>query len=237
MLELPFLLTDDIEANNAIQDAVYRHPRIEQELAGRWNAMYFLLLQLPRTELMGRRRIAGVADLKGVRMRISGGNALVMEHFGAVATMVTAPETYQAIERGMLDMVGLPWTFALGAYRLHEISTYATDGLALTPFSCFIGLSLDAWKALPAKLQALLPRLREANDRALVQAYAAADREFLPLFERKLEIVPFPRSERTKLIARAEPVWESWAADMDTKGLAGSEMLRFVREQVARHSR
>ena len=42
VLELPFLLTDDMRANARIIDAVMRHPLVERELATRWNAKYLM---------------------------------------------------------------------------------------------------------------------------------------------------------------------------------------------------
>jgi len=235
VLELPFVMGDNLEHNVAVQDAVFKHPLIEAELAQRWNAKYFLLLALPHQELMGNRRLASVGDLRGVRMRITGGNASVMEQFGAVATNVPPPETYTALERGTLDVVGLPWTYALAAYRIHEVSRYTTDGLALTGFACLVAVSLDAWNALPPELQRELPRIQEENNRALLEAYRKADEEFLPIFRKTLEVVRFPPQERAKLIARSEPVWQQWAAARDAEGMAGTQMLEFVKAQVARY--
>lgn len=233
VLELPFLMTDDIVANAQILDAVFSHPLIEEELA-RWNAKYFFSGVLPSFEFMGNRRIAGVDDLQGVRMRISGANQTLLQMFGSVSVMVTAPETYTALERGTIDMVGFPWTYAHGAYRLYEVSRYATDGMAMTGFACINLVSIDAWEALPAPLQALLPRLRREAVAAMLRGYEEADAIYLPLFRKTLEVVPFPESERRKLIAASEKIWDQWAAERDAQGLAGTEILQFTKEQVAK---
>ena len=87
--------------------------------------------------------------MKGVKMRIAGLNAKALQSFGAVATMVTAPEGYQALERGTIDSFGFPYTFAFGAYKLHEVSKFATEGLAMSGFMCFEGVSLAPGTSCP----------------------------------------------------------------------------------------
>jgi TRAP-type C4-dicarboxylate transport system substrate-binding protein len=234
VLELPFLLSEDIRVNARVIDAVLQHPLIEEELRTRWNAKYLMIVVLSPYEFMGNHRIGSAADMKGVRMRISGANATVLEKYGAVSTMVTAPETYTALERGTIDMVGFPWTDSFGAFRLHEVSKYATVGLAMSGLACFSAVSIDVWNRFPEELKAMLPQVRETAMQAAFEAYRESDRHWLPIFQEKLEIVKFPPDERAKMAAASEALWQEWAAAQDRAGLKGSEILQFAREQVAK---
>jgi TRAP-type C4-dicarboxylate transport system substrate-binding protein len=236
VLELPFLLTDDMRVNARVIDAVMQHPLVEQELAARWNAKYLMPAVTGVYEFMGNRRVARVDDLKGVRMRISGANATVLEKFGAVPTMVTAPESYTALERGTIDLTGFPWTDSFGAFRLHEVSKYAIVGISLGGFACASLVSLDAWKRMPGDLREMLPQVREQAIQASFAAYDAGDREWLPVFREKLEIVRFPAAERAKMIAVAKPLWAEWAAQLDARGHRGSEILAYAQQQVEKFS-
>ena len=67
---------------------------------------------------------------------------------------------------------------------------------------------------------------------AAFKAYEAADKHWVPIFQQKLEIVPFPAKERAELAAASVPIWQAWATDLDRQGLKGSEMLKFAREQA-----
>ena len=236
VLELPFLLTDDMRVNTAVIDAVMRHPLIEDELEMRWNAKYLMPAVLGVYEFMGNRRVANLKDLKGVRIRISGANATVLEKFGAVPTMVTAPESYTALERGTIDMVGFPWTDSFGAFRLHEVSQYATLGISMSGFACLNIVSLDAWNRMPEDLKAMLPQVRAQATRTSFQAFEEGDAKWLPIFGERMEIVQFAPEERNKMVAVAEPLWTEWAARLDSQGLKGSEILEFTRQQVAKFS-
>ena len=236
VLELPFLLTKDMRVNTAVIDAVMQHPLIEEELATRWNAKYLMVAAVGVYEFMGNKRVANLEDLKGTRMRISGANATILEKFGAVPTMVTAPESYTALERGTIDMTGFPWTDSFGAFRLHEVSSHATLGISLSGFTCLNLVSLDAWNRMPDDLKAMLPEVREQATQASFEAFDEADNEWLPIFEKKLEISRFPERDREKMVAAARPLWREWAQQQDSKGLKGSEILQFTMEQVAKLS-
>ena len=235
--ELPFLLTDDVRINARVLDAFFHHPFVERELAERWNLKYLALVLLPTFEFMGNKRIARVEDLKGLRVRVLGGYGLTMQDLGAVPVMMTAPETYTALERGTMDVMAFPWTDSFGAFRIHEVSKFATEGLKIGGFACVSGISLGAWNALPDSLKALLPRIQQEAIDTHLRAYEEADKKWLPIFRRRLEIVEFPASERAKLVRLSEPYWEQWAREMDRQGQPGSQMLRFVKDEIEKARR
>jgi TRAP-type C4-dicarboxylate transport system substrate-binding protein len=195
---------------------------------------YFGPTFLPPYEFMGNKRIAGVNDMKGVKMRISGLNAKALQNFGAVPTMVTAPEAYQALERGTIDSFGLPYAYTFGAYKLYEVSKYVTEGMAMSGLVCFQGASLTAWNKLPDNLKAKLPEAKKRSDEALLKAYKAADEKWIPIFKEKLELTPFPAAERKKLEAGADAIWEAWVKEQEAAGRPGREILNFVKAEVAK---
>jgi TRAP-type C4-dicarboxylate transport system substrate-binding protein len=172
--------------------------------------------------------------MKGVKMRIAGLNAKALQAFGAVPTMVTAPEGYTALERGTIDSFGFPYSFAFGAYKLYEVSKFATEGMAMSGFLCFQGVSLTAWNKLPENLKAKLPQAWALNREALLKAYKESDEKWIPIFKQKLEVTQFPASERAKLVAASNPIWEAWVKEQEAAGRPGREILNFVKAQVAK---
>jgi TRAP-type C4-dicarboxylate transport system substrate-binding protein len=232
VMELPFLTPAKTADHAKVYEAVMHHPLIVKEMAERWGIKYIAPVFLPPYEFMGNKRIKSVADMKGVKMRISGLNAKALQVFGAVPTIVTAPEGYTALERGTIDSFGFPYSYAFGAYKLYEVSKYVTEGLAMSGFMCFQGVSLKAWNKLPADLRAKLPEALKAGDAALMAAYKKADDKWIPIFKKKLEVDPFPAAERAKLAAGAGKIWEAWAKD---HGKDGQTMLDFVKSESAKY--
>lgn len=234
VMELPFLTPRDVHQNARVYKAVLAYPEIVKEMADRWNMKYFAPTFLPAFEFMGNKRIASVADMKGVKMRISGLNAKVLQVFGAVPTMVTAPESYQALERGTIDSFGFPYSYTFGAYKLYEVSKYVTEGMAMSGFLCWQGVSLDAWNKLPDDLKAKLPQAQELALEALMKAYKTEDDKWIPIFKQKLELTQFPDAERDKLVEAAGSIWKTWAKDQDAAGRPGSKILEQVKAEVAK---
>jgi TRAP-type C4-dicarboxylate transport system substrate-binding protein len=149
--------------------------------------------------------------------------------------MVTAPEGYEALQRGTIDSFGLPYAYTFGAYKLHEVSKYATEGMAMNGLLCFEGVSLTAWNKLPEGLKARLPEAQNLARTALLRAYKADDERWIPIFKQKLEVVQFPPQERAKLVAGANDIWEGWAKEQEAAGRPGREMLNFVKAEVAKY--
>lgn len=234
VMELPFLPPRSILDNAKVNQAILNHPLIVEELAERWDIKYFAPTFLPAFEFMGNKRISSVNDMKGVKMRIVGLNAKALQVFGAVPTMVTAPEGYEALQRGTIDSFGFPYSFAFGAYKLHEVSKYATEGMAMSGFMCFQGVSLTAWNKLPENLKAKLPQAQELASAALLKAFKADDEKWIPLFKQKLEVVQFPADERAKLVAASGNIWEAWVKEQEAAGRPGREILNFVKGEVAK---
>ena len=237
VMELPFLVPRDLVARSKVEMAIMEHPDIVKEMASRWNLKFFGPAFLPAYEFMGNKRIETVADMKGVKMRISGLNAQALQAFGAVPTMVTAPEGYTALDRGTIDSFGFPYSYAFGAYKLYEVSKYVTDGVGMGGFQCFQGVNLDVWNKLPEKLKKAMPRAQAAAIKAMIIAYTEADKKWIPIFRKRLEVVPFAPAERVKLAAGAGAIWKQWAEDQDAAGRPGTKMLKFVQGLVAKYGK
>jgi TRAP-type C4-dicarboxylate transport system substrate-binding protein len=237
VLDLPMLAPDDVSAQGRIQTALAEHPAMRQEFR-RWGIRMLLPAPLPQYQLMGNRRITRAEDFKGVRIRVSGEMAKVLEDFGAVKALVPAPEAFTALERGVLDMSTFPGTFGFVSYRLHEISRYYVDRISLGSQPCFWAVTETAWSRLAPPHQKLMLELREPAVEAGIRAFAAADEKNYPEFKaRGIEIIDFPPRERARLLANAGRHWQAWAADKDKRGLPGRQVLEFIQARIREYAK
>jgi TRAP-type C4-dicarboxylate transport system substrate-binding protein len=232
VLDLAMLTPDDIMAQARVQMAVAEHPAVVQEFK-KWNTRMLLPGPLPQYQIMGKKRITRAEDFKGVRVRISGEMARVLEDWGAVKSLVPAPETYTSLERGVVDMISFPATYAFASYRLHEISKYFIDKISLGSQPCFMGVNEAAWGRLTPQQQRLALDLREPAVQAGIDAYRAADeKNYAEWRTRGIEIINFPASERARLAANASRHWLEWAQDKEKKGLPGKALFDFVQAKI-----
>lgn len=118
--------------------------------------------------------VESVADLDGISARASGPVVQqVLSDAGMAITAVTASESYEAVERGVIDAVGGAIDFAVN-YRIMELLPYWTDP-GIGQYSTFgMWFSADAWDRLSAEQQEAIAAVeQEFNDGAAVEAFNA----------------------------------------------------------------
>jgi TRAP-type C4-dicarboxylate transport system substrate-binding protein len=235
VMELPFIAPTETIHLQLMQHAMWEHPALRKELL-RWNAVPLLPAGLPTYHLMGNKALRSVEDLKGARIRIGGDIAKVLKEFGAVPTLVPAPEVYETISRGTIDLVGLPHTYAQGSYKIFEASKYYNLPMTLGTMSCPVVANKNAWNALPEEWRKLNNVWYDLAPYVWSEEYAKADRHFTPIFRKKLQYIEFPNSEREKIVAKAKPIWDAWVKEMEAKGLPGKGVMDFYfkkRKEIA----
>ncbi|WP_051014063.1 TRAP transporter substrate-binding protein [Pararhodospirillum photometricum] len=96
------------------------------------------------------------ADLAGLRLRrptvVTGA---LLESLGAKPVALPAPETYPAMQRGVIDGAALPWE-AMGSFRLNELAPYHTEVGGLYTLAFVVTMNSDVYNALPPDLKAVL---------------------------------------------------------------------------------
>ncbi len=228
VLDLPMFTPDDILVQGRAQMAVAEHPAVLDDFK-RWNLRLLLPAPLPQYQVMSKKKITRVEDFKGVRIRVSGEMAKVLEEYGAVKSLVTAAEVFPSLERGVIDAATFPGTYAFASYRLHEISKYYIDKISLGTQPCFYAASQAAWNKLSPQHQKVMLDLRESALGEFARAYRAADdRNYGEFRARGVEVIDFPAAERAKLLANADKFWKAWVEDMQKKGLRGREVFEFT---------
>ena len=233
VLDLPFLPITDSDVQQIVHDAVHKHPAILNEFAG-WNAMPFMSGLLPQYEFIGRGEPPKTLDgWKGLRVRAIGGIGAAMKALGAVPTSVPATEVYTSIERGTVDAVSFPSTYAHGSYKTYEIGKWFTANMAPGTQACPLLFNIDSWKKLPPQYQTLLMDARSEAYKVLKKAYGEADAKFIPMFKKKLEFITYSDDdiEEFRKIG-AQPVWDAWVKEREAQGIPGKELLDFVLTQA-----
>jgi TRAP-type C4-dicarboxylate transport system substrate-binding protein len=224
--ELPFIAPNENKDIIQMMVEMWKHPALKKELL-KWNAVPLLPSGLPQYHLMGNRPVRRVEDLDGARIRIGGEIAKVLEQFGAVPTMVPAPEVYEAISRGTIDLVGFPWTYGYGSFKTYEVSKYVSLPLSLGTMSCFYIANKDAWDALPEEFKKYHMQWYNRSPEIWAAEFKKADDKWIPIFKERLEFIDFPFSERERLVREAETFYEKWVEARQKEGLPGRDVLSY----------
>jgi TRAP-type C4-dicarboxylate transport system substrate-binding protein len=233
-LDLPFLPLKSWDALVGVHSAFQDHPLWKNEMA-RWNAIPLFSGVLPQYEFMG----VGdppreLKDWNGMRVRALGGIGEAMRKLGGVPTTVPAPEVYTSLERGVVQAASFPYSYTFGAFRIHEIGSWFTEGLQPGTVHCPIIMNGEAFNDLPGEYQKMLMDARSVAYDALKVAYAEADAKWIPIYKERMEVITYTpeQSAEFKRLA-AQPVWDEWVEQH--KGRFDSQaVLDFVFETAAK---
>lgn len=225
VLNLPFLPVKDADVQARVHEATYAHPIVKKEMKDKWNVFILMSSLLPQYEFLGKGTPpTSLEGFKGMSVRALGGLGDAMEKLGARKNTVAATEVYQAIDRGTVQAVSFPFTYAHVAYKISEVASWFTTNLSPGTVDCPTAVSLESWNALPAQYQKLIMDAKGPAYAALKAAYKKADSENLPMFHKNMQAITYSDDQLAHFRkVGGKPVWDDWVntrKDMfDAQGL------------------
>ncbi|OKL42418.1 C4-dicarboxylate TRAP transporter substrate-binding protein [Pseudovibrio exalbescens] len=232
--ELPFLGVPDLETQIKVDLALYEHPAVQKDLA-RWNAKPIMSSPMPQYNFLGSGDAPQtVTDFEGMRVRALGGIGSAMEIVGAVPTSVTAAEAYQALDSGTVKAVSFA-PHAHLAFNTIEAGNWWTTNLNPGTVHCPVVVNTDAYEMLPEEFRVALDESIEPALQHYLETYAAVYDKFYPTLEENgVEQITFTDEELANFKNKAaQPVWDAWLADMESKGVPGEELLQLVQTKMS----
>lgn len=144
LVNLPFMVNDSVKASIALNRVVRR--RMMEEF--RNIHLMFVGLVSPYQFHM-RTPIKSLEDLKGKRIRISGKAATeALRVFGAQPAPMPITQSYENLQKGVIDGVGSTWTSIL-AFKLGEVTKFHYEVNFASP-TVFMGMSKKGYGKLSA---------------------------------------------------------------------------------------
>jgi TRAP-type C4-dicarboxylate transport system substrate-binding protein len=231
-MDLPYLANTSKGGSRALHEYYLKHLQKEHEKV----KVLWLQCPAPFHLHMTKKAVITPQDMVGLRIRTGGGRlSEIAKALGAVPVALSVPETYQAMERGVVDGTILPYE-AGKAFKLVEITKHVTD-VGIYTASQFTVMNL-------AKYNSLAPELRQVIDE-LSGAWGA---EFTGAVwdkaeEEGLAAIKAAGVQHHKLSAEHRAAWrektkavqEEWVQSMEAKGLPGKQALADLKELIKRY--
>jgi TRAP-type C4-dicarboxylate transport system substrate-binding protein len=179
--------------------------------------------------------VAGVADLKGLRLRSIGRPAQVLTAVDANPIQLAAGEIYGSIDRGLIDGVfGVPFGYA-EPLKFPEVAKYYTaTGVGVSTANA-LAMSVDRWESLtdeqrdimrevsaevPAKLAEVEPTFNDKSC-ALIKEVGGTTSVFSDAEMNKLADIS------------GSAIESSWIADANDGGVDGDALIAAYRTAVS----
>ncbi|MBJ3778026.1 TRAP transporter substrate-binding protein [Acuticoccus mangrovi] len=231
-LDLPFLPIPDLPTREKVIETYFAQPAAAAEWDGLGVKRLYTVL-VPQFEFMGvGEPPIELEDWNGKRIRALSGLADAMSALGASSSSISPPEVYTSLERGVIDAASFPFSYAHGAYGLHEVSDWYTANLNPGVNHAHIFVSKEAWAALPDQYKTLIEEVKQEVYALNMKAMDDADAKWIPIFkDAGLVAIEYTDEQRAPWIEKvARPVWDRWVEEQEAAGRPGKELLQVILE-------
>lgn len=180
------------------------------------------------------REMTGLADFEGQKLRTLGAvTDMTIESLGSIPIRMSAPEINEAMSRGTIDggLLGVATvlSYDLVPYVKTAIHNESFGGAVVT-----YAISMDNWNGLSDEVRtAMIEAGRAASVNGCETADAAVEAQFDTLREAGVTVMELSGEDAATFRAQTQDIGQRWAAQLDERGMAGTEVLEAFRAQLA----
>ena len=168
-------------------------------------------------------------DMKGLKFRGHGTSALVVKALGGTPVPKPMPETYQMLQKGVVDGAVYPFEANKG-WKLGEVTNYCTaDFTAAYTTSFFVVMNKDKWNSLPPDVQKIIEQINMEWAVKHGEAWDTSDAQGIVFFlNQGGQIIGLDGKEAERWKNAVAPIIEEYKAKMDADGMKGTEIVDFT---------
>lgn len=184
--------------------------------------------------LASKRPVRTLEDLSGMRVRGTGLSAKIVESLGGTPVGMSQGETYEALQRGVVDATFCP-VETLKGWKQGEVISSITDSSVIGyTTAMFVTMNKAKWNSLPADIQAIITDVSNEWVARHGAAWDQADDEGMAYIqELGHEIISMSEEEQARWTEAVRPILDEYVVGATEKGLPAAEFLRDIQEMIA----
>jgi len=187
------------------------------------------------TNIMSRKPVRTLADLKGLDLRGSGGAAQVLKAWGANPVGMPMPATPEALQKGVVQGL-LSSLETLKDFKFAELCPYVTmTNTAIYPFA--VVMNMDRWNALPKDVQKVMDELIVEQTEWTGDYMDDHVRESIEWSKsnHKVEFIELGETEKAAWDDRLKPITDKWMTDARAKNLPAEAIIADIKAFAAKY--
>lgn len=175
-------------------------------------------------------------DLKGMKIRGTGTSAKVPAALGATPVAMAQTETYDALQKGVVDGLVSPLE-ALKGWKFVEVTKYTTQNLGSSySIAFFVAMNKKKWDSLPKDVQETIQKVNKEWIGKTAETWNNMDKEALELaLSKGNQIIKLSPEEDARWAKAVSPIFDEYVKTTKEKGLPGQEALDFCRTWLKEH--
>lgn len=168
-----------------------------------------------------KKPVRKLEDLKGLKLKTAGGiYDNIAKRYGIIPVSIPASETYEAVQRGVVDGVVFNYP-SIRSYHLNDLIKYITNGMRGGGYPGTIVINEKAWNKLPKDAQqAVLTAGRTAMARE-GKRWDELHMEVMKQFKDKgIQVYDLTPEQRVAWRKVLDGVGEEYVAEMEKRGFS-----------------
>jgi len=178
--------------------------------------------------IMTKKPVNSIKDVKGLRIKANAENADIVTNLGAAPVTMPVTETYDSIQRGVIDGTLFP-VEALQGYKIGEVVKTVIENYGLSYMtSMYVIMNKDRWNAIsPADqkaIEAINAKYIETQGKLWIELDTRAKGYAIQKGVKFLEV---SKADYDMTVQAMKPIFDKYVAMAKSKGLPGDEALKF----------
>lgn len=237
VFELPFMMTNAEASSRALWDLFDKEMKDTE-----FKDVHMIGVWVHGPGVMHTRNpVNTMDDMKGVKFRAPSRMAgQLLEQLGATAIGMPVTAIPESLSKGVIDGAVIPWevTTSLKVPELVKNHTEFAPGYAFYTVTFTLSMNKAKYESLPADIKAAIDK-NSGQDFSAFAGKTQADSDG-PARELAVKagnnIVTIGPEDSEKWKAAAQPVYDRWIADMESKGIDGKGLLSQAQELIGKYS-
>jgi TRAP-type C4-dicarboxylate transport system substrate-binding protein len=176
--------------------------------------------------LASKKPVQKLEDMTGLKVRATGLSAKIVQTLGATPVAMSQPETYEALQKGVVDATLCP-VETLKGWKQGEVINSVTDSSVIGyTTAMFVVMNKNSWAKLSGDQQKIITDVNAEWVDKHGQAWDEADAEGMAfIHELNRQVIPLSAEEQQRWVEAVKPILDEYLAAAAAKNLPGREFL------------
>ena len=184
--------------------------------------------------LASKKEVRTIDDVKGVKIRATGLSAKIVESIGAVPVAMSQGETYEALQKGVVQATLCPIE-TLKGWKQGEVINFITDtsNIGYTT-AMFVVMNKKSWEKLPDDVKKVFTDVSQEFVDKHGKAWDEADDEGTAFVkELNKTIIPLAPEEQARWTTAVKPILDDYVKTAKEKEVPGEQFLKDLQAKIA----
>lgn len=187
--------------------------------------------------LASKKPINSLEELAGIKIRATGLSSKIAQNLGATPVAMSQPETYEALQKGVVDATLCPMETLKGWKQGEVIESITDTSIIGYTTAMYVVINKNKWDKLDPKLQDIITQVSAEWVVKHGQAWDQADQEGKEFIEQlNKQIIALSREQKALCKQKVKPILDAYVQNATAKGLPGDKFLARLKSLIEEYS-